>query len=90
MFLVDDLLLSPGSFLIWVMRKTHEAALEELENDSVQITAELSDLHRTLETGAISEAQFDAREKELLDRLDRIRGEDDDVERAEGEDDDED
>ena len=90
MFLVDDLLLSPGSFLIWVLRKIHEAAQEELENDTVQITAELSNLHRTLENGAISEVQFEAREKELLDRLDRIRGQDEDIERAEGEDDDED
>jgi len=70
-----------------MMRKIHEAAKEELENDSVQITAELSELHRTLETGAISEAQFDAREKELLDR---VRGQDEDFEPAQGEDDDED
>jgi hypothetical protein len=74
MFLIDDLLVSPGSFLIWVMRKVHEAALEELANDSTRITSELSELHRTLETGAITEAQFDQREKTLLDRLDAIRG----------------
>ena len=90
MFLIDDLLLSPGSFLIWVMRKIHEAAQEELENDTVRITTELSELHRTLETGAITEAQFDAREKELLDRLDRIREQNDDFESAEGKHDDED
>ncbi len=90
MFLIDDLLLFPGSFLIWVMRKIHEAAQEELENDTVRITTELSELHRTLETGAITEAQFDAREKELLDRLDRIREQNDDFESAEGKHDDED
>ena len=72
MFLIDDLLLAPGSFLIWVMRKVHEAALEELENDTARITTELSELHRKLETGAITESQFEAREKELLDRLDQI------------------
>jgi len=90
MFLIDDLLLSPGSFLVWVMRKIHEAAQEELENDTVRITTELSELHRTLETGAITEAQFDAREKELLDRLDRIREQNDDFESAQGKHDDED
>jgi gas vesicle protein GvpG len=90
MFLIDDLLLSPGSFLIWVMRKIHEAAQEELENDTVRITTELSELHRTLETGAITETQFDAREKELLDRLDRIREQNDDFESAQGKHDDED
>ena len=73
MLLIDDLLMAPGSFLMWVMRKVHEAAQEELENDSARITAELSELHRKLETGAITEAQFEAREQELLDRLDRIR-----------------
>jgi hypothetical protein len=50
MFLIDDLLLAPGSFLIWVMRKVHEAAQEELENDTARITTELSELHRQLET----------------------------------------
>jgi Gas vesicle protein G len=90
MLLIDDLLLSPGSFLVWAMRKIHEAAQEELENDTVRITTELSELHRTLETGAITEAQFDAREKELLDRLDRIREQNDDFESAEGKHDDED
>ena len=90
MFLIDDLLLAPGSFLIWVMRKVHEAAQEELDNDTARITTELSELHRKLETGAISEAQFDAREKELLDRLDRIREQTEDLDSAEGNPDDED
>lgn len=75
MFVIDDLLLAPGSFLIWVARKIHEAAQEELDNDTARITAELSELHRALETGAITESQFEAREKALLDRLDRIREE---------------
>jgi Gas vesicle protein G len=87
MFLIDDLLLSPGSFLIWVMRKVHEAAQEELENDSARITTELSELHRKLETGAITESQFDAREKELLDRLDRINEQTEDADSEEGRDD---
>ncbi len=90
MFLIDDLILAPGSFLIWVMRKVHEAAAEELEHDAVRITAELSELHRKLESGAISEAQFDAREKEMLDHLDRIRGETAELESAASNHDDED
>ncbi len=90
MFLIDDLLLAPGSFLLWVMRKVHEAAQEELENDAARITTELSELHRRLETGAITESQFEAHEKELLDRLDRIREQTEDHESAEGNPDDED
>jgi hypothetical protein len=84
MFLIDDLLLAPGSFLLWVMRQVHEAAQEELENDSARITTELSELHRKLETGAITESQFEAHEKELLDRLDRILEQTEGLERAEG------
>ena len=84
MLLIDDLLLAPGSFLLWVMRKVHEAAQEELENDTARITTELSELHRKLETGAITEAQFEAREKELLDRLDRIQEQTEGLESAEG------
>jgi len=90
MFLIDDLLLAPGSFLIWVMRKVHEAAQEELDNDTARITTELSELHRKLETGAITEPDFEAREKELLDRLDRIREQTEDLDSAEGNPDDED
>jgi SMC interacting uncharacterized protein involved in chromosome segregation len=79
MFIIDDILMAPGSFLMWVMRKVHEAAEEELENDATRITAELSELHRKLETGAITESQFEAQEKELLDRLDRIREQTEDL-----------
>jgi Gas vesicle protein G len=89
MFLIDDLILAPGSFLIWVMRKVHEAAQEELENDTARITTELSELHRRLELGAITESQFEVHEKELLDRLDRIREQIEDHEPAEGNRDDE-
>jgi hypothetical protein len=71
-FLIDDLLLAPGSFVIWVMRKVHEAAKEELEKDVAQITTDLTELHRRLETGAITESEFDATETKLLDRLDQL------------------
>jgi hypothetical protein len=83
MFLIDDILLAPGSFVIWVMRKVHEAAQEELENDTARITTDLTELHRKLEIGAITESQFEAREKELLDRLDRINEQSEDLETAE-------
>jgi gas vesicle protein GvpG len=80
MFLIDDLILAPGSFVLWVMRKVHEAAQEELANDATRITTDLSELHRQLETGAISESEFDAREKEMLDRLDLINEQSEDFE----------
>ena len=58
----------------------YNAAQEEIENEADSITNELSDLYMMLETGKITESEFDAREKELLDRLDEIQGEETDIE----------
>lgn len=74
MFLLDDLLLAPVYGLVWVFRKIHEAAQEEMAGEADAITAELSELYMRLETGQITEAEFEARERVLLDRLDAIRG----------------
>ncbi len=73
MFLVDDILLFPARSILWIFREIHNAALEEQAGEADRITAQLSELYMRLETGQITEAEFDAREKELLDRLDRIQ-----------------
>jgi primosomal protein N'' len=73
MLLIDDLLLSPGKFVLWVLRQVHDAAEKEMENEAERITAQLGDLHRLLESGQIREEEFDARERKLLDRLEEIR-----------------
>jgi hypothetical protein len=44
-----------------------------LEQEGERLTAELGDLHRRLEAGAISEREFDVREREILDRLDELK-----------------
>ncbi len=72
MLLVDDLVLAPGKFVLWIIRQVHEAAREELSGERQRVTAELGRLHGLLESGRISEAQFDLRERELLDRLDAL------------------
>lgn len=72
MFLIDDILLSPLKGVLWIVEKVHDAAKEEMEGESARITAELSELYMMLETGRITEAEFDAKEKILLDRLDAI------------------
>lgn len=74
MLLVDDILLSPVKGLLWVFREIHHAAQEETANEAEAITAELSELYMMLETGKITEAEFDSREKNLLDRLEKIQG----------------
>jgi hypothetical protein len=75
MFLVDDLLLSPIKGVLWVFQEIHDAAQQELAKEREAITAVLSELYLKLETGQITEAEFDAQEKVLLDRLDRRQAE---------------
>jgi hypothetical protein len=75
MFLIDDLLLAPVKGILWVFREIHDAAQQEMAGERESITAALSELYMRLETGQISEAEFETREKELLDRLDRIQAE---------------
>ncbi len=74
MFLIDDLLLGPGKFVLWIVRQVHEAAQKDMDQETERITAELGELHRLLEAGGISEDAFDARERQLLDRLDEFNG----------------
>jgi hypothetical protein len=74
MLIIDDLLTSPFRGLFWLFKEIHNAAQEELAGSSEAITAELSELYLELETGRIAESEFDAREKVLLDRLDRVQG----------------
>jgi hypothetical protein len=71
--LVDDLLLAPLSGLLWVVEKVHDAARAEMAHEADAITEDLRQLYLTLEAKQITEADFDARERELLDRLDAIR-----------------
>ena len=75
MFFVDDLLMSPIKGILWVFKEIHDAAEQELAGEGEAITAALSELYMKLETGLITEEQFDAQEKVLLDRLDRLQAE---------------
>jgi hypothetical protein len=76
MFLIDNLLAAPLRGLVFVLKKIDEAVLTELEAEELAIMADLSALHRALDSGAIAEAEFDAREQELLRRLDQLQSED--------------
>jgi len=72
MFIVDDLLMAPARGLFWIFQEIHRAAQEEMVSDAESITAELSALYMRLETGKLTEEEFAAEEKLLLERLDRI------------------
>lgn len=72
MLLLDKLLFSPVGATLWAARQIHHAIQQEQAAEPERITACLSELYMLLETGRIGEAEFNAREKELLDQLDRI------------------
>jgi hypothetical protein len=72
MFLIDDVLLSPVAGLIYILREIHHAAQQDSANEAERIRTELSELYMLLETTQITEADADAREKKLLDRLEEI------------------
>lgn len=74
MLLIDDLLAAPMRGLMFVLEKIDEAARQEREAEERAVMAELSELYRALETGALTEAEFDAREEKLLKRLDELQG----------------
>jgi septation ring formation regulator EzrA len=73
MLVIDDILFFPMRSILWIFRELHNAARQEMENEAESITAELSDLYMMLETERITENEFDAREKQLLDRLEKIQ-----------------
>lgn len=86
MLIVDDILLFPVRSILWVFQEIHNAAQEEQANEAEAITAELSELYMMLETGKITETEFDTREKTLLDRLDGIKERETDLEDEDQED----
>lgn len=73
MLIVDDILLSPLHGLWWIVREVHQAAKQEIAGQSQALTDELRELYMLLETGRITEPEYEAREKELLDRLEGLR-----------------
>ena len=72
MLIADDILFFPVRGLLFIFKEIHKAVLEESRNEAEAIRGELSRLHQLLESGQIGEAQFDQREKDLLDRLDDL------------------
>ncbi len=69
MFLLDDLLLAPIKGLAAVCQKVHDAAQEDLDSQEKAVMADLAELHHLLDAGQIGDDDFNAREGDLLDRL---------------------
>lgn len=77
MLLVDDILFSPVKGINWIFKKIHQLAQEELDGEADRIRESLTELYMQLETGEITEAEFEEQEAVLLDRLDALDEEDD-------------
>ena len=74
MIFVDDILFSPVKGFFWIMRELQKAVQNEQENEVDRLTARLSELYMLLETGKLTQDEFDAAEREVLDRLDELEG----------------
>jgi len=72
MLLIDDILASPAYGIFWIFREINKIAQKELDGEGQSISEQLRNLYMQLETDRISEPEFDAQEKVLLDRLDAI------------------
>jgi len=72
MFLVDDILLFPFRGIMFVLNGIYNNAQEQFSNEAESIRTRLSELYMRLETGEISEEEFDSQERVLLDRLDEM------------------
>jgi Gas vesicle protein G len=89
MLLVDDILFFPIHSIMWVFKEIGEIAEKELAGEATSITEQLRILYMQLETGRITEVEFEAGEKVLLDRLELIESRMDDQGNTEESDDDE-
>lgn len=72
MLLVDDLLLAPVKFIVWISEKINEIVEKEL-SDEGRIKEELMQLQLRFEMDEITMEEYNRKEKELLARLDAIR-----------------
>lgn len=74
MILIDTVLAAPMRGLFWIVKEIHKAAEQDQEDEANAITQKLVELYERLESGMITEEEFDASEKKLLDRLDELQG----------------
>ncbi|MFO8011819.1 MAG: gas vesicle protein GvpG [Phycisphaerae bacterium] len=72
MLILDTLLLAPFRGVALIVDQVRKAAEQELEGEHDAVRDNLRELYMRWETGQVSEEEFDAREKTLLDRLDAL------------------
>jgi len=72
-FFIDDILLAPIKGIVWIAEKVRDMALEELEDTPEKLQRELLDLQMTFETEEITEAEYQKKEKDILERLEVLK-----------------
>ena len=72
-FFIDDILLAPIKGIVWIAEKVRDMALEELEDTPEKLKRELLDLQMTFETEEITEAEYQKKEKDILERLEVLK-----------------
>ncbi len=65
------LVTAPLRGLLWVFEEIADRAEKELYDEDA-VKAELMEIYRTLEAGSLTEDDFNRREAELVERLQRI------------------
>ncbi len=71
-FIIDDILLSPIRFTVWVAEKLRDAAYQEMTDDS-RVHEELLHLQMRYEMGEIGDDAYEAEETRLMAKLEEIR-----------------
>ncbi|MCS6989676.1 MAG: gas vesicle protein GvpG [Chloroherpetonaceae bacterium] len=72
MFIIDDILLAPINALVAIAKAIDEQVQRET-TDVRRIKEKLMELRLKFEFDEISEEEYDAREKELLEQLERAQ-----------------
>lgn len=73
MFIIDDLLLLPFQFMWEIVNGIKDKVDEELYPDEEQCKEKLMKLNMLLESGQLSEEEYDAQEEKLMKRLRFLR-----------------
>ncbi len=73
MFIIDDILLEPLNMVIGIAKAIDEQVQQET-TDVKRLKEKLMELQFKFEFDEISEAEYNAREKEILDQLQRAQG----------------
>jgi hypothetical protein len=66
------ILTAPMRGMLWIFEEIHDAAESEVVGQAQNLTHELTRLYEQLDRGEISEAEFESRESELLERLEAL------------------